>query len=116
MCRFGSRQRDLRARPCTGASSPPWVGIEVHPATHLDPSADFRASRTQIVSCSQRSRANSPLCRQAPPVSPPYVSAAALVEELREFTAARWVGELVSAHLIPRPHDEVEKMLPGTGA
>ena len=31
-------------------------------------------------------------------------------------TAAKKVGELVSAHLIPRPHDEVEKILPGTGA
>jgi len=31
-------------------------------------------------------------------------------------TAAKKVGELVSAHLIPRPHDEVEKILPGTSA
>ncbi|MGH9721952.1 MAG: BMC domain-containing protein [Bryobacteraceae bacterium] len=27
--------------------------------------------------------------------------------------AARRVGELVSVHVIPRPHDEVEKVLPG---
>ncbi len=27
--------------------------------------------------------------------------------------AAKRVGELVSAHLIPRPHDEVQKVLPG---
>ena len=27
--------------------------------------------------------------------------------------AARRVGELVSVHVIPRPHEEVEKMLPG---
>jgi microcompartment protein CcmL/EutN len=27
--------------------------------------------------------------------------------------AARRVGELVSVHVIPRPHDEVEKFLPG---
>ncbi|MBK9168281.1 MAG: BMC domain-containing protein [Bryobacterales bacterium] len=27
--------------------------------------------------------------------------------------AARRVGELVSVHVIPRPHDEVEKILPG---
>jgi ethanolamine utilization protein EutM len=26
--------------------------------------------------------------------------------------AAQRVGELVSAHVIPRPHDEIEKMLP----
>ena len=26
--------------------------------------------------------------------------------------AARRVGQLVSAHVIPRPHDEVEKILP----
>ena len=26
--------------------------------------------------------------------------------------AARRVGELVSVHVIPRPHDEVERMLP----
>ena len=26
--------------------------------------------------------------------------------------AARRVGELVSVHVIPRPHDEVEKLLP----
>ena len=29
--------------------------------------------------------------------------------------AARRVGELVSVHVIPRPHDEVEKILPGAG-
>jgi ethanolamine utilization protein EutM len=28
-------------------------------------------------------------------------------------TAAKKTGELVSAHLIPRPHDEVRKVLPG---
>ncbi|MCY3842266.1 MAG: BMC domain-containing protein [Acidobacteria bacterium] len=27
--------------------------------------------------------------------------------------AARRVGELVSVHVIPRPHDEVESLLPG---
>ena len=27
--------------------------------------------------------------------------------------AARRVGELVSVHVIPNPHDEVEKILPG---
>ena len=27
--------------------------------------------------------------------------------------AARRVGELVSVHVIPRPHQEVEKILPG---
>jgi ethanolamine utilization protein EutM len=27
--------------------------------------------------------------------------------------AARRVGELVSVHVIPRPHQEVEKVLPG---
>ena len=27
--------------------------------------------------------------------------------------AARRVGELVSVHVIPRPHEEVEKILPG---
>jgi len=26
--------------------------------------------------------------------------------------AARRVGELVSVHVIPRPHDEIEKILP----
>ena len=30
-------------------------------------------------------------------------------------TAAKKVGELVSAHLIPRPHDEVSKVLPTAG-
>src|SRR6187397_1115601 len=30
--------------------------------------------------------------------------------------AARRVGELVSVHVIPRPHDEVEKILPGAGS
>jgi ethanolamine utilization protein EutM len=29
--------------------------------------------------------------------------------------AARRVGELVSVHVIPRPHEEVEKILPGAG-
>jgi microcompartment protein CcmL/EutN len=29
--------------------------------------------------------------------------------------AARRVGELVSVHVIPRPHDEVEKALPAGG-
>src|SRR5262245_4616458 len=29
--------------------------------------------------------------------------------------AARRVGELVSVHVIPRPHEEVEKVLPGSG-
>jgi ethanolamine utilization protein EutM len=29
--------------------------------------------------------------------------------------AARRVGELVSAHVIARPHDDVEKILPGGG-
>jgi ethanolamine utilization protein EutM len=29
--------------------------------------------------------------------------------------AARRVGELVSVHVIPRPHEEVEKILPGSG-
>jgi ethanolamine utilization protein EutM len=28
-------------------------------------------------------------------------------------TAAKKVGELVSAHLIPRPSDDVQKVLPG---
>ena len=28
--------------------------------------------------------------------------------------AARRVGELVSVHVIPRPHEEIEKILPGT--
>jgi ethanolamine utilization protein EutM len=27
--------------------------------------------------------------------------------------AARRVGELIAVHVIPRPHDEVEKVLPG---
>jgi microcompartment protein CcmL/EutN len=27
--------------------------------------------------------------------------------------AARRVGELVAVHVIPRPHDEVERVLPG---
>ena len=30
--------------------------------------------------------------------------------------AARRVGELVSVHVIPRPHEEVEKVLPGAGS
>ncbi len=30
--------------------------------------------------------------------------------------AAKRVGELVSAHVIPRPHDEVEDILPKQGA
>ena len=30
--------------------------------------------------------------------------------------AARRVGELVSVHVIPRPHGEVEKFLPSTAA
>ena len=30
--------------------------------------------------------------------------------------AARRVGELVSVHVIPRPHGEVEKFLPNTAA
>jgi ethanolamine utilization protein EutM len=30
--------------------------------------------------------------------------------------AARRVGELVSVHVIPRPHESVEKILPGGGA
>ena len=30
--------------------------------------------------------------------------------------AARRVGELVSVHVIPRPHGEVEKFLPGSAA
>ena len=30
--------------------------------------------------------------------------------------AARRVGELVSVHVIPRPHELVEKILPGGGA
>jgi ethanolamine utilization protein EutM len=30
--------------------------------------------------------------------------------------AARRVGELVSAHVIARPHERVEKILPGGGA
>jgi len=29
--------------------------------------------------------------------------------------AARRVGELVSVHVIPRPHEEAEKILPGVG-
>jgi ethanolamine utilization protein EutM len=29
--------------------------------------------------------------------------------------AARRVGELISVHVIPRPHSEVEKILPATG-
>lgn len=29
--------------------------------------------------------------------------------------AARRVGELVSVHVIPRPHEEVEKALPNSG-
>lgn len=28
--------------------------------------------------------------------------------------AARRVGELVSVHVIPRPHEEIEKLLPGS--
>ena len=28
-------------------------------------------------------------------------------------TAAKKIGELVSAHLIPRPHEDVQKLLPG---
>jgi len=31
-------------------------------------------------------------------------------------SAAKRVGELVSAHVIPRPHDEVEGILPHQGA
>lgn len=30
--------------------------------------------------------------------------------------AARRVGELISVHVIPRPHEEVEKILPDTPA
>ena len=30
--------------------------------------------------------------------------------------AARRVGELISVHVIPRPHSEVEKVLPKTGS
>src|SRR5260370_40782312 len=30
--------------------------------------------------------------------------------------AARRVGELVSSHVIPHPHEDVEKLLPGGGA
>jgi ethanolamine utilization protein EutM len=30
--------------------------------------------------------------------------------------AAKRVGELVSVHVIPRPHDDVEKILPGKQA
>ena len=30
--------------------------------------------------------------------------------------AARRVGELVSVHVIPRPHEETEKVIPGSGA
>jgi ethanolamine utilization protein EutM len=30
--------------------------------------------------------------------------------------AARRVGELVSVHVIPRPHEEVEKVLPGAAS
>jgi ethanolamine utilization protein EutM len=30
--------------------------------------------------------------------------------------AARRVGELISVHVIPRPHDDVERILPRTGA
>jgi len=30
--------------------------------------------------------------------------------------AARRVGELVAVHVIPRPHEHVEKILPGGGA
>lgn len=30
--------------------------------------------------------------------------------------AARRVGELVSVHVIPRPHQEVERILPGGGS
>jgi microcompartment protein CcmL/EutN len=30
--------------------------------------------------------------------------------------AARRVGELVSVHVIPRPHADVERVLPGAGA
>jgi ethanolamine utilization protein EutM len=29
--------------------------------------------------------------------------------------AARRVGELVAVHVIPRPHEETEKVLPGAG-
>ncbi|MDQ2899205.1 MAG: BMC domain-containing protein [Acidobacteriota bacterium] len=29
--------------------------------------------------------------------------------------AARRVGELVSVHVIPRPHEETEKIIPGSG-
>ncbi len=30
--------------------------------------------------------------------------------------AARRVGELVSVHVIPRPHEETEKVIPGSSA
>ena len=30
-------------------------------------------------------------------------------------SAARRIGELVSVHVIARPHEEVEKILPGAG-
>jgi ethanolamine utilization protein EutM len=29
--------------------------------------------------------------------------------------AAKRIGELVSVHVIPRPHEDVEKILPGAG-
>jgi ethanolamine utilization protein EutM len=29
--------------------------------------------------------------------------------------AARRVGELIAVHVIPRPHEHVEKILPGSG-
>ena len=31
---------------------------------------------------------------------------------LRDWAGARCVGELVSTHVIPRPHTEIEKILP----
>ena len=34
----------------------------------------------------------------------------------REGGAARRVGELISVHVIPRPHGEVERVLPKGGA
>jgi len=33
----------------------------------------------------------------------------------RGAAAARRVGELVAVHVIPRPHEETEKVLPGAG-
>jgi len=38
----------------------------------------------------------------------------AIVDAMAGAAAARRVGELVSVHVIPRPHAEVERILPRT--